>query len=205
MSGIIILAAGASTRLGRPKQLLQYQAQSLLHHTSTVAIASGCQPIIVVLGAYASRIEPEVVSLPVHIIENEHWATGMSSSIRMGLSTLKSIQPTLEAAVMLLCDQPLISASLIQELIDTYHRTGKPIVASDYAGIMGVPALFSQAFFSELMTLEADKGARQIIQRYGNEVACVPFPQGAIDIDTPEDYEHFLQTTAYSDFICDTR
>lgn len=192
--GIIILAAGASTRLGSPKQLLPYRGKSLLRHTAEAATASGCRPIVVVLGAQFERLAVEVQQLPVHIIENKRWAEGMSSSIQIGLKELQSIHPSVSAAVILLCDQPFVSASLVQQLIEVHHCTGKPIVASEYAETVGVPALFSHDLFPVLMTLQADRGARYVIQNRVQSVACVPFPLGAIDIDTPDDYEHLTGT-----------
>lgn len=194
--GIIILAAGASTRLGTPKQLLPYRGQSLLRHTTKVAIASGCRPIVVVLGAQAERLEAEVQQLPVHVVENNHWADGMSSSIQTGLMVLQSIHPPVKAVVILLCDQPFVSASLVHQLIEVHHRMGKPIVASEYGNTVGVPALFSHVLFPVLMTLPADRGAKYVIQRRAQAVARVPFPLGVIDIDTPSDYEQFLHTIA---------
>lgn len=190
--GTIILAAGASTRLGTPKQLLHYRGQSLLRHTAEVAIASGCHPIIVVLGAQAERLEAEVEQLPVSVVKNNHWAKGMSSSIQTGLAVLQSIHPSVKAVVILLCDQPFVSAALVHQLIEGYHRTGKPIVASEYADAVGVPALFSHVLFPVLMTLPADRGARYVIQNRAQAVIRVPFSLGEIDIDTPDDYERFL-------------
>lgn len=194
--GIVILAAGASTRLGTPKQLLQYQGRSLLRHTAEVAIASGCQPIVVVLGAQVKQLEAEVQQLPVYVVENNRWAEGMSSSIQIGLKVLQSIHPTVKAVVILLCDQPFVSAALVHQLIEEYQRTGKLIVASEYADTVGVPALFSQALFPVLMALPGDRGAKYVIQNYAQAVARVPFPLGAIDIDTPSDYKQLLHTIA---------
>ncbi|MBD1868838.1 nucleotidyltransferase family protein [Cyanobacteria bacterium FACHB-471] len=190
--GIVILAAGASTRLSTPKQLLHYRGRSLLRHTAEVAIASGCRPSIVVLGAQAKRLEAEVQELPVYVVENNRWTEGMNSSIQTGLTVLQSVHPTVKAVVILLCDQPFVSAALVHQLIEEYDRTGKPIVASEYANTLGVPALFSHVLFPVLMALPADRGARYIIQNRVQAVARVPFPLGAIDIDTPSDYERFL-------------
>lgn len=190
--GIIILAAGASTRMGTPKQLLLYHGRSLLRHTAEVAIASGCQPIVVVLGAYVEQIKPEINQLPVQIIENQHWAEGMSSSIRAGLNAAMTMEQTMEAVVLLVCDQPFISVQLIEQLVEIYHSTGKPIVASEYAETVGVPALFSNTLFSELMSLNAGEGAKQLIRNYIHNVALVCFPEGALDIDTPQDYEQVI-------------
>ncbi|HEY9659475.1 MAG TPA: nucleotidyltransferase family protein [Allocoleopsis sp.] len=190
--GTIILAAGASTRLGTPKQLLHYRGQSLLRHTAEVAIDSGCHPVVVVLGSQAERLEAEVEQLPVSVVKNNHWAKGMSSSIQTGLAVLQSIYPPVKAVVILLCDQPFVSATLVHQLIEGYHRTGKPIVASEYADTVGVPALFSHVLFPVLMMLPADRGARYVIQNRAQAVARVPFSLGEIDIDTPDDYERFL-------------
>ncbi|GAP96864.1 nucleotidyltransferase family protein [Leptolyngbya sp. NIES-2104] len=194
--GIVILAAGASTRLGTPKQLLQYRGRSLLRHTAEIALASGCQPIVVVLGAQSEQLEAEVQQLPVTTIRNSRWAEGMSSSIQTGLKTLRSIEPTIEAVIILLCDQPFVSVSLVHQLIEAYDRTGTLIVASEYADTLGVPALFSHALFPVLMTLQADRGARFVIQNHVQAVARILFPLGTVDIDTSSDYEQLLHTIA---------
>jgi molybdenum cofactor cytidylyltransferase len=184
---IIILAAGASTRMGRPKQLLEYKGRSLIQHAVEVATTSVCHPIIVVLGAYCDRIKPEIVA-SVETIENPFWHQGMSTSIRMGIETLNQSYPKTEAAILMLCDQPFVSPNLIKRLIEVYRTTSAPIVASEYTQILGVPALFDRALFSQLTQLSSDMGARKIIQKYIGQLARVSFPQGIIDIDTPQDY-----------------
>ncbi|MGJ5675018.1 MAG: nucleotidyltransferase family protein [Nostochopsis sp.] len=190
---IIILAAGASTRMGRPKQLLEYNGRSLIQHAVEVAIASVCHPIIVVLGAYADRIKPEIVT-SVETIENPFWHQGMSTSIRMGIETLNKSDYKAEAAILMLCDQPFVSPSLIERLIKVYRTTSAPIVASEYAQILGVPAIFDRTLFPQLTQLSQDAGARKIIQKYVRQVARVAFPQGIIDIDTPQDYNSAIES-----------
>jgi len=187
--GVVILAAGASTRMGTPKQLLQYQGRSFLHHVTDIAVNSKCDPIVVILGACADQIRPEVASFPVHIVVNPHWPRGMGSSLRVGIATLQGRSPDLEAAIVLLCDQPFISIQLIHQLIEVYYATSVPIVASSYAGTLGVPALFQCCLFPALLTLKADQGAKYLMKKYAVQTAYVPFSQGAIDIDTPEDYK----------------
>lgn len=187
--GLMILAAGASTRMGTPKQLLAYRGCTLIRHMAEVAMASVCQPIAVVLGANAERIKPEVSQLPVQIVQNQRWEEGMSSSIRVGLKALLTMNPNLEAVVILLCDQPFVSSQTLNQLVEAYRLTGKPIIASEYGGTFGVPALFNCTLFSELMALKSTEGAKQLIKRNIHEVFKVPFPEGAIDIDTPKDYE----------------
>jgi molybdenum cofactor cytidylyltransferase len=191
--GLVILAAGASTRMGTPKQLLFYQGCSFIRHITDVAIASVCQPIAVVLGANANRIKPEVSSLPVQIVENQQWQEGMSASIRVGLEALLAVNPNLEAVAIALCDQPFVSSQTLNQLVEVYHFTGQPIIASEYAETLGVPALFSRTLFSELMTLKSTEGAKTLIKKHNHQVFSISFPEGAIDIDTPNDYEQ-LQT-----------
>jgi molybdenum cofactor cytidylyltransferase len=184
---IIILAAGASTRMGRPKQLLEYKGRSLIQHAVEVATASVCHPIIVVLGANAELIKPEIVA-SLETIENPFWHQGISTSIRMGIETLNKRDSKAEAAILMLCDQPFVSPSLIERLIEVYRTTSAPIVASEYERVLGVPALFDRTLFPQLTQLNSDAGARQIIKKFVKQVARVPFPQGIIDIDTPQDY-----------------
>jgi len=188
--GLMILAAGASTRMGTPKQLLTYQGRSLIRHITEIAIASVCQPIIVVLGANAAQIQPEVKELPVQIIENQYWAEGMSSSIRVGLAGLKAINHNLEAVAIALCDQPWVSSQLLNQIVEAYYLTKKPIIAAEYAETLGVPALFSRTLFSELRELKSSQGAKQLIKKHIHQVFSLPFPEGIIDIDTPQDYEN---------------
>lgn len=187
--GIIILAAGASTRMGKPKQLLPYQGRSLLRHITEIAIASKNQPVIVVLGANAEIIKPEICQLPVQIVENLQWASGMGSSIQAGIEAIKALGQNVEAVAIALCDQPFVSVQVINQLVEAYRRSDKAIVACEYAGTLGVPALFHHTFFSKLTNLKQGEGAKQIIKKYINEVTSIPFLQGKIDIDTPDDYK----------------
>ncbi len=186
--GAVILAAGASTRMGTPKQLLYFKGRSLLCHTVEVAIAQECEPIVVVLGAHAEQIRNEVSQLPVVVVENQDWYLGMGASIRVGVNAVNNLSENLEAVILLLCDQPFCDR-IINQLVFAYHTTRNPIIASEYAQTLGVPALFSRELFSELMNLDVEKGAKQVIGKYSHLVFGVPFPAGAIDVDTPEDYE----------------
>ncbi|MEH1946949.1 MAG: nucleotidyltransferase family protein [Nostoc sp.] len=192
---IMILAAGASTRMGTPKQLLLYQGRSLLQYTTEIAIASVCQPVVVVLGANAEQIHPQIKQLPVRVVKNSDWACGMSSSIKSGIELLNNLPQKIEAVVITLCDQPFVSPQIINQLVDTYYSTKKTIIACEYGDTLGVPALFSQTFFSELAALKETSGAKKVINNNLNEVFSIPFPLGDIDIDTPKDYEQLLSIT----------
>ena len=187
--GIVILAAGASTRMGTSKQLLLYQGRSLLCRIVETALASVCQPTIVVLGASAEQLQQEIKHLPVQVVENLQWAEGMSSSIFTGINVLNAESVKVSAVVLLLCDQPLVCVQVINQLVETHYSTGKPIIASEYSATLGVPALFSHTFFPELMTLKGGEGAKQLLKNHSEDVYSLPFPDGVIDIDTPEDYE----------------
>lgn len=188
----IILAAGASRRMGKPKQLLPYRGQTLLGYVIKSAIASSCSSVMVILGANADRIEPEITQLPVEIVKNTEWNEGISSSIRCGIKYLKARFSNINGVVFLTCDQPFISAQIIDRLIDAYNFTDKPIIASHYKAIVGIPALFSRSFFSELMELKGDRGAKKIINKYQSLVSKIDFPQGKIDLDTFKDYQQLI-------------
>ncbi len=187
---IIIVAAGASTRMGRPKQLLPYGGRTFLRNAAEMAVASVCRPIIVVLGAYADQLQSEIDGLPVQPVVNERWTEGLGSSIRAGLEALERCdrEGAAEALVLMLCDQPFVTPAVINDLVVAYRSSGKEIIASEYGGTLGVPALFGREYFPELAALSGPAGAKQVIAAHTSEVARVPFPQGTIDIDTPEDY-----------------
>jgi molybdenum cofactor cytidylyltransferase len=187
--GIIVLAAGASTRLGSPKQLLLYGGKSLLCRAVETALASSCQPVVVVLGAHRQSLASELEGLSVRIVENTEWEQGMGSSIRAGMEALlaeAADEP--DAVLLMLCDQPQVSAQTLNRLLEAHRSTGHPIVASEYGQTLGVPALFSRALFPELARLTGAEGAKQIIQRYRNRAIGVPCPEALMDIDTLDDY-----------------
>ena len=187
--GIVILAAGSSSRLGKPKQLLEFDGMNLLNHAITEAANSIACSLAVVLGANADLIKNKIEGDIAFIVKNENWNEGMASSVRLGLGALLNQIASIDAVILMTCDQPYISSSVLNELMIKYQQSGKPIVTSDYGEITGPPALFHKSFFSELMELKGDVGARKIIQQHADQVASFLFPQGKIDIDTKEDYE----------------
>lgn len=193
--GLMILAAGASSRMGTPKQLLPFQGHSLLRHMAEEAIASCCDPIVVVLGSQTERMKLEVDGLALHSVENQQWTEGMGTSIPAGMTALTAINPALDAVVIVLCDQPFVDACLINQLVKSYRATQSPIVASAYAKTIGVPALFDRSLFIELMAMNANVGAKYLIQQHTEKVFQVSFPKGAIDVDTPAQYQQLLKET----------
>jgi molybdenum cofactor cytidylyltransferase len=186
--GLILLAAGASTRMGTAKQLLPYRGCSLVRYMAEVALGSKCQPIVVVLGANADRIKPEIATLPLQIALNDRWSSGMGTSIVAGVQQIGAGQ-SLDAVIIMLCDQPLVTSFHLNQLIFAYEATHRPAMASAYANTLGVPALFDRGLFPDLLSLTANVGAKYLIGQYGDRVYPVSFPQGAIDLDTPEDYQ----------------
>jgi molybdenum cofactor cytidylyltransferase len=191
--GVIILAAGSSSRLGRPKQLLRYNGKSLLEHAVDAAVHSSTGPVIVVLGVNANLFLKEFDGNRLTIVENAEWQEGMASSFRTGLNTLLKKLPAADAAIFMVCDQPFVSTELLNDLITVYQKTGKPVIASNYGETTGPPALFHKSFFDKLMQLKGDTGARKIIQQHNADVAMISFPQGKIDIDSIEDYEKLVK------------
>ena len=187
--GLLLLAAGSSSRLGQPKQLLPYQGQTLLRHAAEVAVASSCRPLVLVTGALHDELLPEIAGLSFHVVRNDSWADGMGGSIAVGLAELETAAETalVDAVVVLLCDQPLLTPEVIGELIVQFQATGQPVVASTYAGIRGVPALFSRALFPQLRELQGVNGARELLKQHAH-LPAVDFPGGATDVDTLEQY-----------------
>lgn len=185
MTAAIILAAGESGRLGQPKQNLLFNGQTLLERTVHAAQRSRCKPVIVVTGAHADKITPPFSS---KVLYNENWREGMASSIRAGIEEISGNE-SISNVIILLCDQPFVSAELLDSMIGKQAETGKPIVACAYNGTTGVPVLFDRSIFAKLLSLQGDEGAKKILKAHAGEIAAINFEQGGIDIDTPGDYE----------------
>lgn len=185
MTALVILAAGKSSRLGQPKQNLMFQGQTLLQGALMTARQSNCEPVFVVLGANADHIE---LAPGTHILFNKDWSEGMASSIRMAINELEKF-PAVANVIIMLCDQPFVTAALLNEMIGIQVKTGKQIVACTYNGTIGVPALFDRALFTELLQVQGSEGAKKLFKAYPLQVGVVPFEQGSVDIDTPFDYE----------------
>ncbi len=183
----IILAAGGSTRLGSPKQLLDFRGRSLLRHAAETALAAGCRPVIVVLGSGANQLKDELAGLEVCVVENPAWSQGMGTSIRRGIETLEMFVPAADGALLMLCDQPLVGSEALRSLVAAC-LPGK-IVAATYNDTVGVPAVFGRAFFDELRDLPAAAGAKPVLIRRAASVVEIVMPEAATDIDTRAQYE----------------
>jgi len=191
--GIIILAAGGSSRMGSAKQLLMHKdQQTMVRHMAETALKTEHRPVIAVLGSVVEKIKQELNGFDINFVINAQWSDGISSSIKAGLAEIRMLQPALDAILFLACDQPFVNASIIEKIATKYIQTGKPMVACQYRKHMGIPALFDQSFFSHLMQLEGDRGAGILFHQFPDQVALVTFEEGAFDIDTEEDYELYL-------------
>ena len=190
-TGIILLAAGNSTRLGAPKQLLIYQGKTLLERivdTSIQVFDKG--KIVIVLGANHAKIASHIKDKNIQIVINEDWESGMASSLQAGLKSLLNSFPDMERCVISVCDQPYLSSEIFLEILTIADSSVKEIVAAEYSGTIGVPAIFSKKYFEQLKNLTGEQGAKKIIQQNMNEVVTFKFDDGAIDIDTTSDYEN---------------
>jgi molybdenum cofactor cytidylyltransferase len=188
--GIVILAAGEARRMGRPKQLLELHGQTLLRRCIDTAMTTNCRPIFVVLGANAERLAPPIQSLPVSVIVNPNWQAGIGTSIRAGVAAAKDL---CDEIVLLLCDQPLIRAEDIDQLVHQRAASGKLIAAARYSETLGTPAVFSAQVFDELLELGDNEGGKKIIQRRLADVEPLDLAAAAIDIDTEADFKSLLE------------
>jgi molybdenum cofactor cytidylyltransferase len=185
--GAVVLAAGGSSRMGTSKQLLRIGGTSLVARAADAALRSGADPVVVVVGADAARVRAEVASLPVLAVLNSQWATGLASSIRVGIDALLEAEPELHAVLVAPCDQPALSAEVICRLTDL-HRSTDRIAAARYNGRNGAPAVFGRADFGALSTLTGDAGARALLNSDVGSVASAELPELGSDLDTPADY-----------------
>lgn len=194
--GAVVLAAGSSSRMGVPKQTLQFRGRSMLRRAALAALDAGCRPVVVVTGAHAEQSRGELRGLNVLEVVNELWETGMASSVRAGVEGLIEADAEVAAAVLMLCDQPHVNAEVINELVAAHRATGCAVVASVYGDGFGVPALFGRALFAELTRLEGAAGAKQVIKRHAAGAHFLPFRGGEVDVDTPDDFARLIAEDA---------
>ena len=195
--GIILLAAGQSARLGKPKQLLNYKGKTLLEHSLQVAIETELQPIVTVLGSSADLLKKSIEQFSTKVVINEQWSEGMASSIRCGMEELIKITPTIAGVIIMVCDQPYVTAKLLTDLIEKYKYSLKPIIASSYKNNIGTPALFDKTIFALLLSLKGDSGAKKIMKSNPDWVETVSFLFGEIDIDTTGDYDLLIKGSKF--------
>lgn len=190
----VLLAAGASTRFGECKQLLDWEGKPLVVHAADTALEAPLEPVIVVLGCQAEKIRAALQSQPVQTVMNWRWQEGMSTSVQTGLAALP---PEADGAVFLQCDQPLLTPELLQAVVARFEETDAPIVHPTYRGQRSTPVLFARRLFPELAAVTGDEGGRGLIARHADDVATVEVddPDLLADVDTPEDYEQLLEVS----------
>ena len=193
--GLIILAAGGSTRMGQPKQLLDINGQTLIRKTISTALTAGADPCLVVLGNALEKIKSEISGLNVEIAQNPDWKKGMASSLRIAIESFRKKTNPPKSVMILLCDQPLITSDYLKKLFLVFQESTQHAIASEYNDIKGVPAIFDFETLAQFSAEQGDFGARHLIKKLDkeNQLAVMSFPEGAIDLDTPEDYERFLE------------
>jgi molybdenum cofactor cytidylyltransferase len=181
----IVLAAGGSTRLGQPKQLVEFRGRPLVWHAVRVGLGAGLSPLVVVSGADGEQIRQALETESVMVIDNPDWEAGQSSSVRAGLAP---VEAGIEAAIFLLADMPLMDPELVRQVVKTHRVTRAPLVAPRVAGRGANPVLFDRTTFSDLHQLTGDQGGRSLFDRY--EAAWVEWTESAmLDLDTPEDLQ----------------
>jgi molybdenum cofactor cytidylyltransferase len=190
-TGLIILAAGNSSRMGEPKQLLPFEGKTFLQCTIDAALGSKAGSKVVVLGADKDEIKKSFRADSIPVIHNPEWEKGMASTMQKGLQYLTKFKK-LDQVILVLCDQPFVHSGILDSLIELQESTGKGIVACKYADTLGVPALFTQQYFEEMMGLKSSEGAKKVIYNHLDDVAELDFPKGAVDIDTYEEYEELM-------------
>lgn len=187
-TGLIILAAGSSSRLGRPKQLIEFQGKTLIQRAVEFAVKSKTDSLVVVLGWNPQLIQSGFDSTQTPSVINENWEEGMASSMQVGLHFLMK-KEQLDQVILMLCDQPFVDTKLLDQLILAKKESGKGIVACAYSDTLGVPALFDQKYFEEMLALKGSEGAKKVILKNRKDVFKMGFPLGEIDLDTEADIE----------------
>jgi xanthine/CO dehydrogenase XdhC/CoxF family maturation factor/CTP:molybdopterin cytidylyltransferase MocA len=186
--GIVVLAAGESRRLGTPKQQLVFMGDTLLRNTVRTALELGTAATVVVVGKETQQLD----DMNIELVMNAGYAEGMASSIREGVKHMCKEHPHVTHILIMLCDQPYVDVTHLRRLVQQQQLTEAPVAASNYAGRNGVPALFHQSIFPQLLALEGDTGAKYVIEELGDAVTIVPFPEGVVDVDSIEAYHKII-------------
>jgi len=192
---IVILAAGASKRMGKPKQLLKWGDDTLINHTIKTAIKLNTKELIVVLGAHSELMKNNIDSSEMTILNNLNWEKGLGTSIACAIDYLQNSKPKVDAVLIILCDQPLITSNFLKSIVSKFQPNKQQIIATSYGkGKQGVPALFHKVYFNELITLSDDQGAKDLLKKHQTQVETLLPPTENMDLDTIEDYTNLYQS-----------
>jgi molybdenum cofactor cytidylyltransferase len=197
-TGLILLAAGSSSRLGRPKQLIEFQGKKLIKKAVEEAEKSKVNSMVVVLGWNPDLIKTGFDSGKIPFVINENWEEGMASSMQEGLRFLME-KEHLDQVILMLVDQPFVDRKLLDRLILEKEKSRKGIVACRYSETLGVPAIFDQSYFEEMLSLQGSEGAKKVILKNSEDVIAIDFPLGSVDLDTEEDLKRLDFLTDFSD------
>lgn len=201
-TGIILLAAGSSSRLGHNKLLVVIDGMTLLEHTLQAATHSISDEILVVLGAKQEENQQLLDEFNIETIINKNWSKGIGSSIKCGIEALLNKRKKLDAVIISVCDQPYLSSNIFDQLIEKYKDSGKPIVASDYSASIGVPVLYDKSMFAELKQIPDEHGAKKHILVHAEKeiMTTIPFPKGDVDIDSMDDIKNLSPYQSNEEF-----
>ena len=191
---VLILAAGASRRMGKPKLLIEWQGLSLLEKALLLGQSISPDRVSIVLGSHYERYFQIIDINKVNIVRNENWTSGMGTSIACGVEAISNTWPHANGIMIMLADQPLMTAQHLNELITEFNRNPGFISATEYPNKKrGVPAVFPPEYFEELMSLNSDKGARDLLNSKAHKIVTVYHAEVILDIDTPEDLKTLQQ------------
>jgi molybdenum cofactor cytidylyltransferase len=179
--------------MGTAKQALEFQGQSLLRRAVSTALACQCRPIVVVLGSRAQELAQQAQGMNVTVVVNDNWPAGMGSSIRAGMSGIGAV----DAVVIFLCDQPLVTSQSLDRLVATHFESGQKITAATYAGVVGTPVVFSGSLFDDLRTLPDAQGGKAILARYPEAIHQFPLEEAEVDVDTIADFERLCNRDSH--------
>ncbi|WP_298319371.1 nucleotidyltransferase family protein [uncultured Aquimarina sp.] len=187
------MAAGSSSRLGSPKQLLPWKNSSLIVNEIEKSLQLRTLTTFVVLGAHFETIQKEIKHFPVEILHNTNWESGMGASISFGIEHIVKNEKNVKAVLVTLVDQPLIDEEHLNSLISKFNKNQEAIIATSMKDRIGVPAIFSKRYFKELLALNEDYGARQIIKKHKDLIIAIDGKDKTYDIDTKEQYKRLSE------------
>jgi molybdenum cofactor cytidylyltransferase len=193
MIAVIILAAGAARRMGQSKQLLPLGGKTLVWQTANAACQANLGEVIVVTGAQGDRVKAALTDLPLQVVHNAKWEAGQATSVRAGVLALEA---DVQAVIFLPADQPLVTPELLTELVSCYHSSGAATVLPCFQGRRGSPVLFDLTFWrQELLSLEGDKGGRELLNSQPDKVATLEITDGSLlfDADSLAEYEQLRE------------
>lgn len=187
----VILAAGESSRLGEPKQLLPFRKTALINHIISSVCGAHIFPVFVVTGAFHDKVKAAITS-DVRICFNENWKQGMGMSISVGLTCALEVDPAITAVMLFVCDQPSITSDHINAMTAKYEAGNRGLLVSSYSDTIGTPGIVGRHYFNHLLSLQGQDGAKKIFMQFRDDLETFPFPGGSTDIDTQEDYLNLM-------------